>query len=185
MEISKVQHITHLASVRDPSGMGGALMAAAELDFLRAEARLKASPGVGLLLYFTLHERPLHRGRANMWILPLVGYLGAILGFCFLTLAIGISIEISHIQSPPLPTVSDYTDIDRDYSKRPLLSFRVGRGTHCARKKNPYPPYIWHYHHPNPPHSDRSLPCFHLAPEHCEPCRVHGQSTTFPNREID
>lgn len=25
-----------------------------------------------------------------MWILPLVGYLGAIVGFCFLTLAIGM-----------------------------------------------------------------------------------------------
>lgn len=24
-----------------------------------------------------------------MWILPLVGYIGVILGFCFLTLAIG------------------------------------------------------------------------------------------------
>lgn len=28
-----------------------------------------------------------------MWILPLVGYLGAILGFCFLTLAIGIHLS--------------------------------------------------------------------------------------------
>lgn len=26
---------------------------------------------------------------ANMWILPLIGYLGAFVGFCFLTLAIG------------------------------------------------------------------------------------------------
>lgn len=25
-----------------------------------------------------------------MWILPLVGYLGSIVGFCFLTLAIGM-----------------------------------------------------------------------------------------------
>lgn len=25
-----------------------------------------------------------------MWVLPLVGYLGLILGFCFLTLAIGM-----------------------------------------------------------------------------------------------
>lgn len=30
-----------------------------------------------------------------MWILPLVGYLGSIVGFCFLTLAIGSSLQAS------------------------------------------------------------------------------------------
>lgn len=28
-----------------------------------------------------------------MWILPLVGYLGSVVGFCFLTLAIGTSMQ--------------------------------------------------------------------------------------------
>lgn len=28
-----------------------------------------------------------------MWILPLLGYLGALVGFCFLTLAIGTALD--------------------------------------------------------------------------------------------
>jgi len=35
----------------------------------------------------------------NMWILPLVGYIGVTVGFCFLTLAIGINNPIKEERS--------------------------------------------------------------------------------------
>lgn len=44
---------------------------------------------------FRLHSSNtfIHQNRSvpKMWILPLLGYLGVLLGFCFLTLAIGVS----------------------------------------------------------------------------------------------
>lgn len=39
-----------------------------------------------------------------MWILPLVGYLGSIVGFCFLTLAIGMLYKL-------LQVVSDFSEM--------------------------------------------------------------------------
>lgn len=35
-----------------------------------------------------------------MWILPLVGYLGSIVGFCFMTLAIGMDTDQPSKPSP-------------------------------------------------------------------------------------
>lgn len=64
-----------------------------------------------------------------MWILPLVGILGSIVGFCFLTLAIG--------KSPPT-RASTWSSImltlDYPYSIGTLLPFRARRGAHCHIK---------------------------------------------------
>ena len=54
---------------------------------------------------------------SSMWILPILGYVGVLLGFGFLTLAIGKS-----CQGRP-------AGVDK-LSVRPLLSLRAGRGTH-------------------------------------------------------
>lgn len=41
-----------------------------------------------------------------MWILPLVGYLGSIVGFCFLTLAIGMCCPLPTARCPLLPLIA-------------------------------------------------------------------------------
>ena len=51
----------------------------------------------------------------NMWILPLVGYIGLGLGFGFLTLAIGTC----------FPSPSNFADAYRFHSIRTLLSLRA------------------------------------------------------------
>ena len=101
----------------------------------------------------------------EMWILPLVGYTGVLLGFGFLTLAIGIANNSNRIIHPhpiPFPLNLVKNKADRTiHSKRTVLLVRVGRGAHCIRSQAPYASHLRHHPHSNPPNSDRPLP---LAP---------------------
>jgi hypothetical protein len=78
------------------------------------------------------HASFIARPSNNMWILPLVGYIGLGLGFGFLTLAIGTS----------LSSLGSFADAYRFHSVRTLLPLRTRRRTYCVRQETPHAPHL-------------------------------------------
>ena len=112
----------------------------------------------------------------KMWILPLIGYAGVLLGFAFLTLAIG---KVYKHSSPRLKTVKYLTSIPN--SKWPLLSLRARRRAYRPRAQATHPSHLHCHRVPSPPCPHRPLSPSPLRPQYRQPCRLSGQPTTFPH----
>ena len=122
----------------------------------------------------------------NMWILPLVGYLGSIVGFCFMTLAIGMS-WMPHTQLPPAcPCPFLLTDgcLHPD-SLWPLLPLRARRGAHRHREALPQQADLLHHGPAAVTLHRRPLPLPPDRPGHLLAFCLPGQYAPLPLCQAD
>ena len=107
-----------------------------------------------------------------MWILPLVGYIGVTVGFCFLTLAIGVNNPISEERSDAN---------EEPLSLRPLLPLRARRRAHRPLQETPHPSDIRRNRTPSATMRSRRLPARPVGAEHHQPRRVPTEPTPVPS----
>jgi hypothetical protein len=99
----------------------------------------------------------------NMLILPLVGYLGSIAGFCFLTLAIGLS------PCTPASAVAERLTLSSVWAVLPL---RACRGTHRYCEEDPHAVNLLRHRPTTSPLHRRSLSLRPHASEYLFACRL-------------
>jgi hypothetical protein len=119
-----------------------------------------------------------------MWILPLVGYLGVVFGFGFLTLAIG-ELDTALALLLPHEHVEAQVELTPPYSLRPILSVGAGRRAHGHCEEDPHLSDLRRHWHASPPHCRRPIsPRLERAGGR-ESCCLFVELTPLSDREID
>ena len=101
-----------------------------------------------------------------MWILPLVGYVGVVVGFSFLTLSIG-TLQIVQAELPLVDKCSS--------SFWPLLPLRTCRRAHSFYKETSHSPHLRSHSPTNPPLRSRQVSAEAIGSHDLQPCRVHAE----------
>lgn len=120
-----------------------------------------------------------------MWVLPLLGYVGVVLGFAFLTLAIGTLFRFASGARGLVWTLGCWVKkmgANGGCSFGTLLPERIGRGTYGAGEKAAHAIDHRRRRVTGPPSRRRWIPAGAQRAEYRLACHICAESTAVPHR---